>query len=148
MTLGQSRLIRITAAAAFVIGATATAAHAATGSTPLARSVVFYFGETSGSGDSKDFAGYGIGAPVGTRLCSDADNYGNNSYGAQFIRNRTLQPDDVLKDVTRTYNQGLYTSASFNTYSNYQYHTRAAWSAVPSAPNNASGFARSGSGGC
>lgn len=145
-----SRATRTLAALTFVIAATSTsAAFAATGSDALPRSVRFYFGVSAGSGDSQDFAGRGVGAATPTVLCSDADNSGgNNTYTAQLLWNRTLQPDDVLRSKALRYNQGLYGSATFSTYSSRQYHTYANWSAVPSAPDSADGYARDGYAGC
>lgn len=132
------RTTRVTALAAIICTATAGAAFAITGSVAQARQVVFYYGETSGNGDSKDFSGYGT-----AKLCADAPGAtSNNNFGVQSLRNRTLQPDDVLKDRLLAYSSARYLSASFSTSSSSKYHTYVNWSAVPSANDAANGYSR------
>lgn len=131
--------MKITVIAAMPVGGVGGTAWARTGYDANPRSVVFYFGETAGQGDSQNFAGYGS-----VKLCTDANNSGgNNSYGAQYIRNRTAAPDVVLRDYNVRYGQAAFASGTFNTSSGDRFHTKAAWSAVPSAPNNVSGFVAS-----
>lgn len=134
----QSRGARVAVLAATVVIATSGAAHALTGSLALSKSVNFYYGETAGSGDSQDFDGYGT-----AKMCARSEGYSSQTYVAQYLRNRTLQPDDKLKDVLLAYNAYVapnsYGSATFSTASSSRYHTTAIWPAVPSAPNNAVG---------
>lgn len=132
------RTTRVTALAATICLATAGAAFAITGSVAQSRQVVFYYGETSGRGDSNDFSGYGT-----AKLCADAPGAtSNNSFGVQYLRNITARPDVVLKDRLLAYSSGKYVSQSFGTTSSSRYHTNVNWSAVPSANNGANGFSR------
>lgn len=135
------RRTKLVVGIAFALCASTTGvAYAVTGSTSNPRSVVFYFGETGGQGDSNNFAGYGQ-----AKLCTDADNSGGgNYYRALYLRNRTLQPDDVLWNFQYVYfSDPPRASPSFSTVSSSQYHTTAGWPGVPSAPDSASGFSAS-----
>lgn len=130
------RSIKLVVISLLLILTAAGAAFARTGYDANPRSVVFYFGETSGNGDSQDFSGYGL-----VKLCTDGDNVGGgNSYVGQYLRNRTLAKDEILKDVSLRYDAAPYASGNFQTTSDNNYHTYAGWSAVPSAPDTASGF--------
>lgn len=139
MNATLSKKVVVTGAAALMLaGSTATAAFAVTGSVAQARQVVFYYGETSGNGDSQDFSGYGT-----AKLCADAPGAtSNNSFNVKYYLNRSLQRDDILKDTDRLYSQGQYLSAGFSTTSSSRYHTYVGWSAVPAASNGANGFSR------
>ena len=65
-------------------------------------------------------------------------------YFGETAGHGTLAPDVTLKKVSRNYNQGLYVSAGISTDSSTSYHAYVSWSAVPSAANSVSGFARDG----
>lgn len=122
--------------AALLVGGTATAAWATTGYVANPRSVVFYYGETAGNGDSQNFTGTGS-----VRMCANSDGASTgNTYVAQYLRNRTAFPDVVLKDASVAYNQGLYESGAFSIDTSNTYHTKSSWSAVPSAPDSYSGY--------
>lgn len=131
------RAVKVAAIVAIMVGGVGGTAWARTGYDANAKSVVFYFGETAGQGDSQNFAGYGS-----VKLCTDADNSGGNgSYGAEYIRNRGGGlPDDSLLKYNVSYSQGAFASGSFNTSSADRFHTKAVWGGVPSAPDNADGF--------
>lgn len=131
----RSRGSRALVVALAVVAATSTAAWAQTGSTANDRSVRFYYGETSGHGDSQDFTGSG-----NVNMCTNSDGGSNQTYVAQYLKNRSFQPDDVIRDSNRSYNSGLYKSSSFSISTNNKYHTTATWSAVPAAPNGYSGY--------
>lgn len=74
-------------------------------------------------------------------MCANSDGASTgNTYVAQYIRNRSGLPDVIIKDKNVSYNQGLYQSGYFNISSSNAYHTKSSWSAVPSAPNNYSGY--------
>jgi hypothetical protein len=141
VVLGRSRSGRVVRLALLLALMTGGAAYATTGSTANPRSVIFYYGETAGAGDSDNFSGYGAvtmcmnsnGAPVGN----------GNTYVGDYRLNRTLQPDDVIKSVNWGYRQGQYQSGNFNTSSDKKYHTRSGWSAVPSAPDWYKGYVAS-----
>jgi hypothetical protein len=119
-----------------VIGATSTVAFAATGSVSNARSVVFYYGETSGNGKSDDFSGSGD-----VRMCANSDGGSKNTFAASYYHKRfSMIPDKRLKYANVSYSEGLYRSGSFSISSSKNYYTRSDWSAVPSLPNNYSGY--------
>lgn len=138
-----SRAVKVAVIASMLVGGVGGTAWAKTGAVSNPRSVVFYFGEQAGSGSSDYFAGYG-----NVKLCTDADNSGGgNSYGAQYYRKRAgAIPDAQLLDFNIRYNQSAFQSSRFNTDSGNDYQTRVAWSAVPSAPNDADGFVASRTG--
>lgn len=138
------RVAAVGMSAALIVGGTATAAMAITGYVAQSRQVVFYYGETSGNGDSNNFAGYGT-----SKLCADAPGAtSNNSFNVKYYRNRTLQRDDRLKDRDLLYSQRQYLSAGFSTSSSSRYHTYVGWSAVPAANNAANGYSRAAGSSC
>ena len=123
-----------------LLAGTTGVAYAVTGSTANPRSVTFYYGETGGQGDSQNFAGYGQ-----VKLCTDAGNSGgSNTYQALYLRNRTLQPDDRIRNYQYVaFNDSTLASSAFDTESSSQFHTTAVWPGVASAPNGDSGYVAS-----
>jgi hypothetical protein len=74
-------------------------------------------------------------------MCAGSDkDGGQNTYGAYYRRNRTLAKDVTIKSANISYDRGVYRSGAFDISTDNDYHTKAAWSAVPSAPNDVSGF--------
>lgn len=109
---------------------------------PQSRQVVFYYDGGSGNCDSNDFSGYGT-----ARLRSDAPGCcnpaSNRSYTAYYYRNRTLQPDDILKYHTRYYDASEALSTSFTTSSGSRYHTNVIWDAIEqNQAGDPNGFSR------
>ncbi len=124
--------------AVVIVAGTAVAAQAITGSVPLSKSVIFYYGETSGSGDSNNFDGGSI-----MRMCAHSEGYSSQSYIAEIRQNRTLQTDLVIRSANVQYNayvgSNYYQSSSYSTSSSNRYHAKSGWSGVPAAPNTATG---------
>lgn len=121
------------------LAATGGAAWARTGYDANARSVVFYFGETAGAGDSRDFAGYGS-----VKLCTDGDNSGGGgTYNAQYRHNRGGLPDETVVELYQSYKEPARSSGNFTNSSSANYHTNASWAQVTAAADNVSGFSAS-----
>lgn len=122
--------------ACLVVGGTGAVAVAKTGSISNPRSVIFFYGETSGNGESDKFSGSGD-----VRMCANSDGGSNNSYGASYYRSRfSMIPDDRLRFANVSYNQGLYRSSTFSISNSNEYYVRSDWSGVPSLSNSVEGY--------
>lgn len=100
--------------------------------------VVFYYGVSSGNSDSYDFSG----GPV-FRVCQDAPgvSYSATAY-SQLQWNRTLQPDDTVREVYSHYYEPERCSAGYDSSSSNTYHVRVDWNHAPAAPDRNTGYGR------
>jgi len=136
--------IKVLATSATMLIVSAGAAFADTGTfVSQAGQVVFYYGISGGHGTSKHWGG-----GFTDKFCQDAPGATSfNTFVGQYLRDRTLQADDVIKSRMSAYAEGKYTSASFSTSGSSNYHTDVGWSYVSSAGSGANGYSR-GNGGC
>lgn len=136
----RRRLVRVAVIASAIVVVPSAAAYALTGYVAQDGQVAFYYGETSGHGDSNNFHGYGS-----ARLCADAAGQtSNNTFVASYIKNVSFAPDTTIRDVNLRYSENEYKSAYFSTSSSSTYHVKSDWSAVPSAPDYVGGYVRAG----
>lgn len=134
-----SRLARVGLLAMLLVAATAGAAWAGTGTYVRQNGqIVFYYGVSSGQGESYSFDGYGT-----ARLCADAPGAKQHvMFNARFQHERRFQLDETLKDLFLYYDDSAYTSGSFSTSSSARYHTDATWNYAAGASQAANGYSR------
>lgn len=106
--------------------------------TPIGTQIVFYYGRSSGNCTSPHWSG---GGPY--KLCADApgSNAGNN-FDAKFRHDRSLFPDETIRELMPYFNSPRRCSSAFGTDSGSSYHTDAAWPYVNGAGDGANGYSR------
>jgi|SRR5664279_6342835 len=139
-----SRVWRVLTLSVVLFVATAGAAFADTGTyIRYAKKVEFFFAESAGDASSYDFSGYGT-----AKLCADAPTSSSRTFYVAYMWNRTLQPDDIMKEQFRVYSDPRYVSASFSTQSDRKYHTDATWNYVPNVIAETHGYSKAIGGTC
>lgn len=124
-------------AGALLVGGTSAAIADSGTFVRYAYGVVFYYGYSNGDSDSYSFNG----GPV-FRLCQDApgSSFDVNFY-SKLVRNRSLQPDDTVRQIASQYSNGRRCAVNYDTSSSSDYHVRVDW-VYANAGQGANGYGR------